>query len=73
MARQTNEDSPALKMLDYSRTLDLYIGSVCRLDPNAILGIGAKTAAGWRRNGSRYRVSVQAQLDVIRSEADTWI
>src|SRR5207245_5840470 len=73
MTRQSEEDSPAFKMLDDSRTLDLHIGSVNRLDPNAMPGIGGKTAAGWRGNGSRYRVSGQAQLDMIRSEGDTRI
>jgi hypothetical protein len=47
-------------MLDDSRTLDLHIGSVNRLDPNTIHGIGGKTAARWRGNGSRYRVPVDA-------------
>jgi hypothetical protein len=73
MPRQTKEDSPALKLPDDSRTLDLHIGSVNRGDANAIHGIAGKTATGWRGQGSCYRVSVQAQLDVIRSEGDTWV
>jgi hypothetical protein len=73
MARQPDEDSPALKVLDDSRTLDLYIISVNRLDADAIHGVRRETATGWRCHRSRYRVSVQVQLDVISCESYTRI
>src|SRR2546429_5647348 len=73
MARQTDEDSSALKVLDDSRALDLHIASVKDRDANAKHGIDFMTAAGWRGDGSRYCMSIQSQLDVIRSEGDTRI
>src|SRR6266566_4626290 len=67
------EDSPALKVLDDSRAPDLHIASVKDRDANAKHGIDFMTAAGWRGDGSRYCMSIQSQLDVIRSEGDTRI
>ena len=67
------KDPPAVKPLNNARSLDRHMAPALRFDSHTEVGVGREAAACGGSHGSGDRVSVEAQLDVVRAEGDTRI